>query len=217
MKNERRRRNAGFTLLELIIALSISSIVLIGSFSVLTSMVQYEVEGMRRGSINGWSLAGLVAMNREIESANALVYPIAGGSANSMSVCTNYSRIKGGSLDGGASRTYSYCWDSGVNVLRRMTAAGCPGLGTAPAGCGAGWGADSVVATGVYLDSFSDPVFATDASGGTIRLRYIIGKPTIGAAINEGNGMTNFATPQSMTFDTRLTMEKAVGGANVQD
>lgn len=217
MTRKRRRADAGFTLLELIIALSISTIVLIGSFSMLSSMVQYEVEGMRKGSINGWSLAALVAMNREIENANVLVYPPPGGSSNAMSVCTNWSRISGASLDGGAVKVYSYCWDSSANVMRRKTAGGCPAMGSAPAACGVSWGADSVVATGAYLDSLGDNVFYVDPTGGTIRLRYVIGKPTAGAAVNEGNSVTNFATPQTMAFDTRLTLEKAVGGANAQD
>lgn len=218
MTRRPRRPEQGFTLLELIIALSISSIVLIGSFSVLTAMVQNEVEGMRHGSVSSWSLASLVNMNREIEEANALVYPPPGGSASAASFCKNYSRISGAALSSSDPiRYYSYCYDSSANVMRRMEGGGCPGLGTAPPTCGVGaWGTASVVATGVYLNG-GNPVFSTESGGGTIRVRYIVGKPTTGAALNEGNGQTNFARPQSLTFDTQLTLEKAVGGANVQD
>lgn len=223
----KRRRNAGgFTLLELIIALSISSIVLIGSFSMLSSMVQYEVEGMRKGSVNGWSLASLVAMNREIEGASVLVYPTAGGSADALVVCSNWSRLMnttgGAPLGAGPTRIYTYCWDAASNALRRMNPPGagsCPGVGYTPPACTVGsYGSDSLIATGVYRDASNNFIFTADpATAGTVRIRYTVGKATPGTALNEGNGMTKFVNPQTMTFDTRLTLDKSLGAANTGD
>jgi prepilin-type N-terminal cleavage/methylation domain-containing protein len=220
MTPERRRRQAGFSLLELIIALSISSIVLIGVFSMTTSMIQYEVEGIRKGSVNGWSLASLMSMNREIENSSVLVYPIS-GAQDFLVVCDNWSRL----MNGGAAaltasqptNIYQFCYDSSSNVLRRETHTGnCPGAGYAPPACSAG--SYNLLATGVYRDTANDAIFTVDGENlGTIRLRYIVGKPTTGAAINEGNGVTNFANPQSMAFDTRLSLSKAMGAANTGD
>jgi prepilin-type N-terminal cleavage/methylation domain-containing protein len=218
---ERRRKCAGVTLIELLVAVSLSSIVLIGVFSMTASMVQYEVEGLRKGTVTGWSLASLVAMNREIEGASVLVYPAAGSGANYLVVCSNWSRIlnnnAGGLLDATSTLTaYFYCYDAASAVLRRMTStASCP-ASYAPPACNAGtFGASSMIATGVYPIGAA-PVFAAD-SASTVNLRYTVGKPTAGVDVNEGNGATNLTNPQTMTFDTRITLDKAVGGANIQD
>jgi type II secretory pathway component PulJ len=84
----KRRRSGGFSLIELVIAVSLSTIVLIGVFSMMTSMVQLEVAGQRGGTVNAWSLASLVAMNREIEGASVVVYPTA-GTADALVLCSN--------------------------------------------------------------------------------------------------------------------------------
>ena len=223
------RRRRGFTLLELVIALALSSIVLVGVFAMMASMVQYEAEGLRKGSVNGWSLASLVAMNREIEDASVLVTPRTGG-ADTLVVCDNWSRLMnktgGATLMGGASvsTVYQYCWDPTVNVLRRMTSqpgGGCPSsLGYALPTCNAAtYGAASVMATGVYKDTAGDNIFTADpTSTGTIRIRYTVGNPTAGtAAANEGNGLTNFQNPQTMSFDTRISLDRAVGLGNGSD
>jgi prepilin-type N-terminal cleavage/methylation domain-containing protein len=227
MSKTPRSHRKGFTLLELVIALALSSIVLIGVFSMMASMVQYEAEGLRKGSVNGWSLASLVAMNREIEGASVLVYPTTGGQ-DTLVVCSNWSRLMTGgggviNTNGGATSSFSsYCWDSTSNILRRkVTAGACPNsLGYVPPACTAlaYGGASSMMATGVYRDTALDPFFTADpTSTGTIRIRYIVGNPAAGASPNEGNGLTKFTNPQSMAFDTRVTLDKAVGGGNSND
>ena len=229
MSRAPRRRRAGFTLLELVIALSLSSIVLIGVFSMMASMMTYEAEGLRKGSVNAWSLASLVAMNREIESASALVYPTTGGQ-DSLVICTNWSRLM--NTTGGAKISAAdpvslntYCWESGTNLLRRQVTSGmgqtCPAsLGYTPPACNSATygGASSVMATGVYRDSGANFIFTADpTSTGTIRIRYVVGNPSAGVSANEGNGLTNYVNPQTMAFDTRITLDKAVGGANSGD
>jgi prepilin-type N-terminal cleavage/methylation domain-containing protein len=225
MKIKRRRARGGFTLLELVIALSLSSIVLIGVFVMTASMVQYEAEGLRKGSVNGWSLASLVAMNREIENASVLVYPTAGGQ-DTLVVCSNWSRLMtttgGGPLGPGATTVFYYCWDSTVNVLRRWAPpTACPASGSfSPPACTAAayGGASSMMATGVYRDAALDSIFTADpSSAGTVRIRYVVGNPAAGAAANEGNGLTNFANPQTMAFDTRISLDRAFGSGNGSD
>jgi prepilin-type N-terminal cleavage/methylation domain-containing protein len=234
MTRKAKPANAGFTLLEMVVALSISSIVLIGVFVMLSSMVQYEVEGMRKGSVNAWSLASLVAMNGEIEAANLLAYPRGGSGANTLVVCSNWSRLMsslGGTMNtlgGGAMNTlgggagvgptvYSYCWDSTTNVLRRKVVAGACTY-TVTSCDTTSYPGDSLIATGVYQDAANDPIFTADpAFNGSVRLRYVVGNPNAGASPHEGNGMTNFVNPQSMAFDTRLTLDKAFGTANTLD
>ena len=230
MTRTSRRRRAGFTLLELVIALSLSSIVLIGVFSMMASMMTYEAEGLRKGSVNAWSLASLVAMNREIEGASVFVYASA-SPPQTLVVCSNWSRLLTASGVGAKISAidnvtvYNYCWDQANNLLRRSITTGagvtCPSsVGFAPLACNSAayGGASSVIATGVFQDSLGDPIFTADpTSTGTIRIRYVVGNPSAGVSANEGNGLTNFVNPQTMAFDTRITLDKAVGGANSSD
>ncbi|MFI5360460.1 MAG: type II secretion system protein J [Elusimicrobiota bacterium] len=158
----RRRRNSrsGFSLVELIIATVLSGFVLIGTFSLLTNMVTAEVNGMRKGTVTAWTLAGIGAMNADIAGAGALAYPIPGGQANSLVICTNWAM----KFDAAGAVMYtavidkdfgntvtSYCWDTqdppphgaggvvgaGGSLLRSVTvnaagAAACP-TGAPPA------------------------------------------------------------------------------------
>ena len=225
MTRKKRRSRAGFTLLEMVVALSISSIVLIGAFVMLSNMVQYEVEGMRKGSVNAWSLASLVAMNGEIEAANVLVYPRGGSGDDTLVACSNWSRVMstvmntlGTGVIGVGPTVYTYCWDAVTNVLRRKVAGGiCPSAYTVTPCDTANYGGDSLIATGIYKDLSNDSIFMSDPVNGSVRLRYVVGKQTSGAAPNEGNGKTNFINPQTMAFDTRLTLDKSFGQANTLD
>jgi hypothetical protein len=83
-------------------------------------------------------------------------------------------------------------------------------------------GADSVFATGVYRNTLStipgDAVFQNDPNMvGTVHLSFTVGNPAEG--ISQGsNGQTVMVNPQSVTFDTRLTLEqKATGAADTGD
>ena len=179
---------------------------------------------MRKGSVNAWSLASLVAMNGEIEAANVLAYPPVGSAgANTLVVCSNWSRVMNtvmNTLGGGAGvgpTVYSYCWDSTAKVLRRKVVAGvCTYTVTT---CDAtSYPGDSLIATGVYQDAASDPIFTADPTfNGGVRLRYVVGNPSAGVSPHEGNGVTNLANPQTMAFDTRLTLDKTFGLANTVD
>lgn len=212
------RREAGFTLLEMIIALSLSSIVLVGAFTIMTSAVQNQVMLMRKGTVNAWSIASLVAMNRDIEGGSVLAYPAAGLGQNSVVVCSGYSRIVGAggtpstlpSLPAGVTpNVYTYCWDAATNVFRRRYQAGtaCPAPPATPPACIAG-NYPEVVASGVYQDPALDPIFQRDPNNASaVRVRYVVGNPNANAVSAGSNGMTVSAQVQSMSFDSRLTLE----------
>ena len=57
---------SGFTLIELVIAVSISSVVLIGLLGIASSMVQFEVESARNGSVTAGTMASITSMNRDM-------------------------------------------------------------------------------------------------------------------------------------------------------
>lgn len=200
MTSRRRGARAGFSLVELVIAMLLSSFVMIGIVGISAQMVRYQAEGMKKGSVTGWSLVAITAMNKEIEDGNVLVYPTSGTPQDSLSICKNYSHLAGAALGPGSIENVTYCYDStSPGYLRRaFTTGSCPALGTAPAACTAGNYPD-VVATGVYRDASSNSVFRRADEVGGVQIRYRIGNPT---------PTTNMPMPQTMAFDMKFAMNK---------
>lgn len=209
----------GFSLLELIIALSLSSVVLITVFSIAASMVQFEVEGGRKGSVTAWSLASISAMNRDIASASVIEWPNGAGSASdALVLCTNWTRLVNGpngqvlspTVGPGPTVIY-YCWDSGTNVLRRMVVGGnCPNAGAGPPACtAAAFGAGSVVATAVYKSGVNNVFTVDPAVNNAVHLQFVVGNPAQGQVNSTGGGAAGpvFQNPQSLAFDTRVVLE----------
>ena len=220
-----RGRAAGFTLVELILAVGLSTVVLIGAFSMLTSMIQYEVEAGRKGSVTGGSLMSLGAMNADIAAASCLVTPpLSGVPGDSLVVCTNWSRQakqgdpNGNFLDSTSGNTiYSYCYDPANFLIRGMSQSGaCPAVGAAPPVCTvAGYPTGTVLATGVYRDKNGSLLFQYDTTTpGAIQLHYVVGNPNAGTVSGPGagNNQTNFANPVSLAIDTKILMENWTSG-----
>lgn len=65
----RARGQDGFSLLELIVSLSLSTLVLIGVISMATTAIRNEYVGIKAGQVSGITLTALDAMNRELENA----------------------------------------------------------------------------------------------------------------------------------------------------
>lgn len=203
---------AGFSLTELIISMLLSSFVMIGIVGIASQMVRFQVEGMKKGSVTGWSLVAITAMNKEIEDGTTLVYPTNGtGSQDMLTICKNYTHITNAALStgGGAPpiERISYCYDSTApGYLRRSYATGaCPALGTSPGACNAG-SYPEVIATGVYRDASGNNVFRRADEVGGVQIRYRVGNPT---------PTTNMPMPQSMAFDMKFAMNKQYN--NTQD
>lgn len=205
----------GFSLAELVIAMALSSFVMIGIVGISAQMVRYQVEGMKKGSVTGWSLVSISRMNKEIEDATVLVYPTNGsGARDNLIGCKNWSRYAnggaGGRLDASGAPAgnvvlFYYCYDTTNRYIRRYanvgTAVACPaGVPAIPACDGSGgWTENDVVATGVYRDTSNNFLFRRADEVGGIQIRYVIGNPT---------PTTNMPQPQTMAFDTRLAMNK---------
>lgn len=220
---KKRDPRAGFSLLELVIAVSLASLVLIAVASIASQMARQQVEGMRDGTSTGWSVISYMSMAKEIEDSNVLAYPVANGTAvDAIVMCKNWSRMlsvpagvgaKIAATDAatGAVATVSiiqYCLDTtdpANLVLRRYentgTAVTCPNP-AAPVTCIASptgtWTKTDVVGFRVERLS-SAQVFTRDNSVGGLRMQYVIGRQT---------ATTNDPNPKSTPFDIKIAMSK---------
>ena len=195
---ERAVRNSrGFSIIELVIAISLASFVLVGAASIGAQMARSQIEGIRSGTITGWSVVSYMAMAKEIEDGNVLGYPIIDGTGqDSIVICKNWSRNMGNGPPGAPLdptmpvSVIQYCVDnSDPDPLRfRMRryanvgmAVACPSP-AAPVTCVAApsgtWTETGLVGMGVEkLPGFAT-VFWRDNSIGGVRLRYVIGPQT---------------------------------------
>jgi Tfp pilus assembly protein PilV len=208
----RLRDERGFSLTELIIAMLLSSFVMIGIVGIASQMVRFQVEGMKKGSVTGWSLVAITAMNKELEDGTALVYPTtATGAMDSLTICKNYSHVTNARLSAADPiESISYCYDAASPgyIRRNATTGSCPAMGTPPAACTA---FPEVIATGVFRMGAIPGVFpngelfrrADDVGG--IQIRYIVGNPT---------PTQNMPTPQTMSFEMKFAMNKQYNNAS---
>lgn len=205
-----RRRRAGYSLTELVIAIALSSLVLLGVVSISAQMLRFQVEGMKKGTVTGWFIVSLMRMNKEIEDANVLVYPTtASGGADSLVGCANWSRMMNGKIDvyNAASpvKVFYYCYDTTALQLRRYVSedpaltcpAGVPGYATGACG-GGSWEESEVIATNVYRNGGA-AIFTRANDAGGVHIRYIVGDPT---------PTTNMPIPQSIPYDSKIGMNK---------
>lgn len=216
MPSAKSRR--GFSLMELIIAMLLSSFVLIGIVGVSSQMLRFQVEGMKKGTVTGWSLVSISRMNKEIEDASVLVHPPDGGvPSDTLIGCANWSREGAGGGGGGRLNTsggaagnvtvFYYCYDTAARYIRRYANVGagvnCPPLSPAPTipacdGSGA-WTENDIIATGVYRDTGANLLFRRADDVGGVQIRYVVGDPT---------PTPNMPTPQTIAFDTKIAMNK---------
>ena len=97
------RKSEGFSLIELMISVSLASFVLVGVATIASQMARNQVDGIRSGTVTGWSVVSYTAMAKEIEDANVLVFPVNNGdTADQIVICKNWSRNVGpGPFPGG--------------------------------------------------------------------------------------------------------------------
>ncbi|OGS41839.1 MAG: hypothetical protein A2506_03870 [Elusimicrobia bacterium RIFOXYD12_FULL_66_9] len=216
-------RTRGYTMLELIIAVSLSVVVLMAIFSVMTSMFRFQIEGFKKSTVTGWSLASLMKMTKEIESASVLAYPLDATPRDYLVGCVNWSRIiSSGQADSNQNVVvFYYCYDSANKTIRRLAeepaAAGCPGTATvAPAlpACNAIWGGanrqNDVIATNVNRHSSGAFVFTRDDGIGGVRIRFVVGEKTYVHV----DGKPDVVNPQYMEFDTGVSLSRSYLNSN---
>lgn len=213
-------RREGFTLIELIIALVLSSFILAALIGVVSQMMRGEMETSAKAAASGWSSMSLNALQKELADSTVLYCPFPdashpgcpGSQSKVLSICGNYTLNpftgagpSGGPLDGdlGKVRSAYYClWEGGTPTktpwLLRYTGTTCP-ISPTPV-CGAG--SYQVVANDIYpFDPAADFIFrrADDIAG--VQVSFTIGRST--ATADQPN-------PAYTKVDTRLHMQKAL-------
>jgi prepilin-type N-terminal cleavage/methylation domain-containing protein len=217
-------RKSGFSLIELVIAVSLASLVLVAVASLAMQMTRSQVEGIRSGTMTGWSVVSYITMAKEIEDANVLAYPIVDGTAqDAIMICKNWSRNAGATPGVGAKldangvvSVIQYCLDTTAPVapltgfvMRRYARASaaevCPAA-AAPVACnaaGPGWienGAASNAVVGFRVERLTgQAIFLRSNAIGGVRVRYVIGNQA---------GTPQQPIPKFTTFDYGISMQK---------
>lgn len=219
-----RGRRAGYSLIELMIAMSLASIVMVAVVSVSSSLIHFQVEGMRKGRVTGWALMSVMTMNREIEDANVLVHPLTGG-ADWVVVCNNWSRLQSAAdkrMDTTLPvRVVYYCFlETGTNPDRPLyryinvgayPAVSCPASFTPPA-CGNtspgfAYTEMGIVASGVYRTA-TNP-FTREPTGKGLNIDFRIGNPA-----PTGAELVKTPVPVTMPVKITIAMQKQYGNTS---
>ena len=214
-----RMKGAGFSLIELVIAVSLASFVLVAVAQLAMQMARNQADGIRSGTMTGWSVVSYLTMAKEIEDANVLAFPTDNIPRDEIVICKNWSRSAGAvpgtgaRLDPSANVTLiQYCFDNTEPVfpqvgytMRRFAdntaATTCPAVGSAvtcsatPTGT---WSETGVVGFRVERLGGAAPFLRANAIGG-VRVRYVIGQQV---------GTTQHPLPKFTTFDYGISMQK---------
>lgn len=227
-------KSRGFSLIELVISISLASFVLVGVASIAAQMARTQVEGIRSGTLTGWSVVSYMSMAKEIEDANVLAYPVVDATAeDQIIICKNWSRNAGAGpptgarlntdatvLNGvqkGAVYVIVYCVDPTAPVapqtgftLRRYANIGpavvCPAAPAAPVTCNAaGPGWTSNDIVGFRLEKH--PVGLLPNTNVFLR-DNAIGGVRLRYVIGRQTATTNEPTPKFMPFNFGIVMQK---------
>ncbi|MDD5629572.1 MAG: prepilin-type N-terminal cleavage/methylation domain-containing protein [Elusimicrobia bacterium] len=210
---------AGFTLLELIIALVLSSFVLMGIFGAVSQMMRGQMDLSVRTTNSGWAQMSLNAMEKEISNGTVLYCPFTDGShpgcpgpkSAVLSGCSDYTLNpgagvgpSGGPLDGNLAnvKSFYYCvWDAAATPTKTPWLLHYKGTGSCPIApapvCGSG--TFDVVAQGIYPGESGRAYYfqrADDVAG--VQLLF-----------NVGQAISSSGETGPTKVDARIQMQKS--------
>jgi prepilin-type N-terminal cleavage/methylation domain-containing protein len=212
----------GYTLLELIVALSLSSFVMMGIISVATSMVRFQFQAGLSGNAGGGTLLAVGRMTRHMEDTSYMLQPVTGvAGADYVSGCTNWS-AQGNTrmsttLSGGASwpctnaasnvTNFVYCRNA-VNEmwLHYSCSATCGSIpAVTDANCGGAVATRELIVgqrPGIFRAVGYTRLFFRTADNTGLDMHFIVGQSTPTA---------NYPRPAFYRVDTRVMMNKSYG------
>jgi prepilin-type N-terminal cleavage/methylation domain-containing protein len=218
----RKAAEAGFTLLELIIALSLSAFVLVGIIQVSATMVRYQLNAGLKGSAGGSTILALGRMSRMLEDTTYMSIPATGTPQDYVAGCTNWSQLGNqrilATLNRGAAPEicpgaannvvgFVFC-RSGSNqlYLHYNCSTTCSIPAVTSGNCGAGVGTVQQIIgqrPGFYRHGSWGNIFYRVTGG--VDLHYSVGYSTPTAAE---------PTPAFYRMDQRVMMNKAFNGTD---
>jgi Tfp pilus assembly protein PilV len=221
-----------FTLIELIVALVLSTFVLVAIVGVTSQMLRYGFESGRKSESTNWSLMSLNSMKKELLRGSILISPPPPNGTTSMvlSGCSNWTTNtgfatvmgappcvmaganKGCPLDGNAGnvRSFYYCvWSGHADGVPRLLH--YAGTGTCPISpmptCGVTGGFD-VVAHRIYPDAGAAYIFKRDDTKSGVEMQFMVGYGTASVT-----GTPSSAVPTAQHIRTTLSMNKSYGNS----
>ena len=175
----RSRCRRGFTLIELIIALTLSVVVLVGIIAVATSVVSFHMDSAVKGNVTSGTLLALQRMQAELEQATYIAAPAWGGTGDALGGCTNWSQNMGARLDTSQSVLgFYYCVDSSNRLVRYENSGVVCTVPTAGV-CGGGTPESIVVHSKPgFFRMDGVPYYFGRGTNGEIEVHYIVGLAT---------------------------------------
>lgn len=225
-----------FTLIELIVALVLSTFVLVAIVGITSQMLRYEFEGTRKSVSSNWSTAAQDALKKDLASASVLYCPSAtgvnhtgysaectAGTGNILSGCMNYTFNPAASVPAPTQATtaFHYCvWCGGTLPDNCATPTKTPwllryaasGVGQAcpmalpNCGTTAGY---TVVAQEVYLNAANTWFFKRDDAVSGVEVQFMVGIGT--SSLN--STLLNTAMPTAQRASFRVNMNKSYGNS----
>lgn len=212
----------GFTLLELIVALSLSVFVLIGVITVATSMVSYQMTAGMKGAAAGGTIMSLARMQREVEDSTYIMAanpPTSGGDV--LRGCNNWSVLGGGVITntaqaagecaGNLVTSYTYCVDGNNQLWRHYW---CGATCTTPAyTCGSAGGTQQLIVgskPGFFHSVSYGNYFYRTADNTGVDFHYIVG---VGTSTTSGQALAGKTANQNAIsyyrVDSRVIANKS--------
>lgn len=108
------RRAAGFTLIELILAIALAGVLMTGLSSFFTPIIRAQTKTAKTLQSQGDALLALKSAGLDISQASEIYYPPEASNADGLSGCINYDSTAGAPISAGmSSRSFYYCLNGG--------------------------------------------------------------------------------------------------------
>jgi hypothetical protein len=220
----------GFSLIELIMALVLSTFVLVGIITVASQMIRYEMEGSSLATVSNWDMVSMQQMSLELQNGTSLVSPSEAAPTSAvLSGCGNFSQQQLNTIGGtgkldplaGISSFYYCVWPAGSTptgtpwlLHYSCTPATNPNCTCPMATPTCGQGTYDVVAQNIWpLNPSNNYYFvrADDVSGVQVEFTVGCATPTYGTSGGSAPSTCpkNVQVPRYVQINTKIGMQKS--------
>ncbi|MBI5239503.1 MAG: prepilin-type N-terminal cleavage/methylation domain-containing protein [Elusimicrobia bacterium] len=231
------KNRPGLSLIELLVALVLSTFVLVAIVGVVSQMLRYEFEGNRKAISTNWSKTAQDQITKDLTKSSVIYCPSASGvnytgytaacTAGTSSVlvgCSNYSvnpAMSGRQNTNENVLAYHYCvWCGGSGppngcvtptttpwLLRYAAEGAAQTCPLALPNCGATAGY-TVIAQDFYLNAANNWYFKRDDGAAQVEIQFMVGIGT-----RSLSGILNTAVPTAQRARFRVDVNKNVGNS----